>query len=562
MGYQALLFCPDEKNARVVTQVLSELDFSVDTAHEPFAAVKKLMAQHFDALVVDCENEQNASLLFRSARNSNANQSSLAVAVVEGQAGVAKAFRIGANLVLTKPINVEQSKGTLRVARGLLRKASEPGKPPAAQSFTPSAEQPASTNSFAAKPGMAPRSSVSRPPAGPLPGWEKAPALEQPSRPSASLQSSPPATGLSALEAREASQSQATPTTAKNAISPTLLHDAEAGKATPVQERPAAVPANPPFISTTSRATGTAAATAPAKELPSSLLAAMEATSSLPTAGAEPSFSSLDIEGESSSKLKKIVIALLAVLVIATAAYFGYKHGNKDEQPAPSAPEPQITESRATAPATSNAVAPVTTKSIPEPPAVNATRPTAPAPKPSPTMKSSSPETIAEDTTVSLEKVEPLKVKSDIARPAPAKSAAQPTDQAAPPAPGVLNISGSNPDDKALSNLVASAPVSVPKPAPQVLNISQGVTQGMVTRRVQPTYPQQALSMRIHGEVQLLATISKEGNITNVKVLSGEGLLARAAVDAVRQWKYKPYFLNGEPVEIQTEITVNFKLPN
>src|ERR1700752_4808442 len=137
MGYTALLFCPDEKTARTVTQVLSELEFAVEACAEPFAAVKKLMGQHFDAVVVDCDNEQNATLLFKSARNSTSNQTSLAVAVVEGQAGVAKAFRIGANLVLTKPINIEQAKGTLRVARGLLRK-SEPAKegtppvPPAA----------------------------------------------------------------------------------------------------------------------------------------------------------------------------------------------------------------------------------------------------------------------------------------------------------------------------------------------------------------------------------------------------------------------------------------------
>src|SRR6202051_774523 len=128
MGYQALLFCPDEKTARPVTQVLSELDFAVTPCTEPFAAVKKLMGEHFDAVVVDCDNEQNATLLFKSARNTSSNQSSLAVAVVEGQAGVAKAFRIGANLVLTKPINVEQAKGTLRVARGLLRK-NEVAKP-------------------------------------------------------------------------------------------------------------------------------------------------------------------------------------------------------------------------------------------------------------------------------------------------------------------------------------------------------------------------------------------------------------------------------------------------
>src|SRR5947208_10933462 len=145
MGYKALLFCLDQKNARTVTQVLSELEFAVEPCPEPFAAVKKLMAQHFDAVVVDCDNEQNATLLFKSARNSSSNQTSLAVAVVEGQAGVAKAFRIGANLVLTKPINIEQAKGTLRVARGLLRK-SEPAKaaPPTAQAPAKAAPKPAS----------------------------------------------------------------------------------------------------------------------------------------------------------------------------------------------------------------------------------------------------------------------------------------------------------------------------------------------------------------------------------------------------------------------------------
>src|SRR6201997_245504 len=131
MGYQALLFCPDEKTARTVTHVLNDLEFAVEPCTEPFAAVKQMMATHFDAVVVDCDNEQNATLLFKSARNAANNQSSLAVAVVEGQAGVAKAFRIGANLVLTKPINVEQAKGTLRVARGLLRK-NEGAKPASA----------------------------------------------------------------------------------------------------------------------------------------------------------------------------------------------------------------------------------------------------------------------------------------------------------------------------------------------------------------------------------------------------------------------------------------------
>ena len=101
-----------------------------------------------------------------------------------------------------------------------------------------------------------------------------------------------------------------------------------------------------------------------------------------------------------------------------------------------------------------------------------------------------------------------------------------------------------------------------PKPVLQTLHISQGVSQGLLIKKVQPVYPRNALTMHMEGAVELTATISKTGAITAVKVISGEQLLTKAAVDAVKQWKYKPYLLNGEPVEIQTQVTINFKLPN
>src|ERR1700730_3746985 len=173
MGYQALLFCPDEKLARVVSQVFSELDFTVEPVHEPFAAVKKLMSQRYDAVVVDCENEQNASLLFKSARNSSSNQSSLAIALVEGQAGVAKAYRIGANLVLTKPINVEQAKGTLRVARGLLRKNSDAASASAASAAAiPAKTAPVSASSSFQPPSRGAAASAPPPSRQELPQFE------------------------------------------------------------------------------------------------------------------------------------------------------------------------------------------------------------------------------------------------------------------------------------------------------------------------------------------------------------------------------------------------------
>ena len=83
----------------------------------------------------------------------------------------------------------------------------------------------------------------------------------------------------------------------------------------------------------------------------------------------------------------------------------------------------------------------------------------------------------------------------------------------------------------------------------------------MLVKTVQPSYPASALRLRIEGPVELMATISKNGNISAVKILKGDASLAHAAAEAVKQWKYKPYLLNGEPVEIQTQVTVNFKLP-
>jgi protein TonB len=99
------------------------------------------------------------------------------------------------------------------------------------------------------------------------------------------------------------------------------------------------------------------------------------------------------------------------------------------------------------------------------------------------------------------------------------------------------------------------------KPTLQTLNVSQGVSQGLLIKKVPPSYPPSALRMRIEGNVELVATIAKTGEIAHVKVLSGDSQLTKAATDAVKQWKYKPYLLNGEPVEIQTQITVKFKLP-
>ena len=104
-----------------------------------------------------------------------------------------------------------------------------------------------------------------------------------------------------------------------------------------------------------------------------------------------------------------------------------------------------------------------------------------------------------------------------------------------------------------------SASPNLPKPALATLRISQGVSQGLLIKRVQPKYPQAALAAHTQGAVQIQASINKEGSVVNLKVLSGDLVLAHAALEAVRQWRYKPYYLDGQPVEIETQITINFK---
>ncbi len=90
--------------------------------------------------------------------------------------------------------------------------------------------------------------------------------------------------------------------------------------------------------------------------------------------------------------------------------------------------------------------------------------------------------------------------------------------------------------------------------------LTSHIMEGNLVHKVQPEYPPLAREARIQGTVVLQAIISREGTIEKLQVVSGHPMLAPAAIQAVRQWRYRPYFLNGEPVEVETQVTVNFIL--
>ncbi len=600
MSFQALLYCQDEKTTRVVTQVLSELDFQVEPCGEHFAAVKRLTGQHFDAVVVDCQNEQNAALMLKSARNSASNQASLIVALVEGQTGVANAFRIGANLVLTKPIAVEQAKGTLRVARGLLRKGGE--------AATASAPQPLpAPPKISAVAPPAPPAPV-RPPtpalAAPAPSFA-APTMVAPSRVSASMPAlendasqdagpAPDAADAALLESMSGAGSTTSMT--EDAIEPmaapvpapkkefawqppkkqaepmaTALRQAAetagvGGTTAPATAKPAVKPA---------ASFGAAAAAAPAPikpqipaaveplsdELPEKVKPAAKSAPRAPRSErlAElpaPKIGEMEPAAESRSRKPLLVAALL--IVVGGLAYAGYTYWFQTPHSAtPVAASPVRTapaQSPSTFPAPANND--ITLSTAPEKPSVDAARSATAhvageplSPKPSatfsepPVSKPAAP------------KPAPIVVKAETQRSTP-PSAATPTVEA--PQPSAL-LATKQPD-AAISTIVTSHAAMPAKG--ETVRISQGVTQGLVLQKVQPVYPVQARQMHIQGTVVVQAMITKEGTTRDLKVISGPPVLGRAAMDAVRQWRYKPYFLNGEPIEIQTQVSINFTAPN
>jgi protein TonB len=110
------------------------------------------------------------------------------------------------------------------------------------------------------------------------------------------------------------------------------------------------------------------------------------------------------------------------------------------------------------------------------------------------------------------------------------------------------------------SGLTAVPKLAKLAPVTQRVRLSQGVSKGLLTLRVEPVYPPLARQAHIQGVVVLTALIDKEGSIQNLEVVSGHPMLTPAAIEAVRQWRYKPFLLNGQPVGVETTVTVTFQL--
>jgi protein TonB len=147
-----------------------------------------------------------------------------------------------------------------------------------------------------------------------------------------------------------------------------------------------------------------------------------------------------------------------------------------------------------------------------------------------------------------------------------AQASSLPTDTATKTAAALQTAKQDTTSNHANPSLVAAS-ASVPPtaaskaPSSDLLEVPEDYADDQVLHRVHPTYPKQARARKLHGAVVLQAVINKQGKVDSLQLVSGDPLLAQAAADAVKQWRYKPYWHNGEAADFQTRITVDFKQP-
>lgn len=512
MAIRALLLSADPQAVQAVTQILKELDLACEHCNELSAGMESLAHQHFDAILIDCDNEQDALPVFEQVRSSTAHKTCITIAIVEGKTGVPNAFHLGAMLVLTKPVALEQARNTLRTALGMLRKEGQAG----GRSLAIAAAVPQGN---AVSKAAARSASVSQEPATskPLPQL-RSPAAVFPVKPELGTAGAVahPAPNAEPGTPDELPSRFTSPPTATSVVTAKAdLADTAAHTAAPLSN--ALPPDDDPILAEFEQ---------------------VESKVAVPSVRAHTPAK----RRQNKAPLLAAVVAVLLVAVLYTAwgtlprvrdlVTSGYK--KVQLQIAGFRTKQQTAASDAPAPLPPQAARSATTSS--GGPSGTQTRPAADA--------------AAFSTDA---KVHPAPTSAGIAGPVGApKSAA---------------LSLQNVKQDSTANKVALVPAtSTTRKAGSALSnepvvLAADVADDNVVHRVSPAYPQEAKEKQVHGPVVLHAMVDKDGNVDFVKVVNGNDLLISSAVDAVRQWRYKPYVRNGEAVAFVTQVTVDFRLP-
>lgn len=556
MDLRALLFTADGSSSATLCQILTDLGIEAEICSEILVAAQRLTTEKYDAIIVDWDLEEAATRLLKTARQQKA--LSLNLALVPDEGAIARAWQQGANSVIRKPIDRAQAHETLSTARDLIL------------SRRTDQRQKDSRNLAEALP-------------------VEAPAPEEPAAPKAGFLGQ--SMTRSAFEAEEKISKADTSGELRwqAARGPASLEgqESEAKEIQPVSKQR--------WDEVKSIFRGK-----PAAESDSSPEATPESARSQDATGV---FSSLPEEHEapggleSSAPPRYLVFAMTACVVVAGALYVWAPGGSylgrvssafhilsaktiaivaradapKSTAPtageaAPSAPMKASEEMMPDpGPVVSTDVDPskiqiIETKVIPKP---GAQQPVITEPPPDsdqakelaqaqsqsqtpPASESNSPPVAG------TEAPSPQPIPQ--ASPAPVSPPPSTPENSPPPSEGRVGV--------IIPDSLRTTPAPSTASSVETFMVSEPTAMSWLVHRVDPQYPGQALPQRLEGTVVLQAWIAKDGTVRDLKLVKGYFLLGRAAIEAVKQWTFRPYVQNGKAMDFQTSITVAFKYPN
>jgi periplasmic protein TonB len=561
----ALLLSPDDQAVSAITGVLEEMSVTCERPLDGVSAAQKLNSQTFDLVLVDCENLPAAKLIFDVCRRGKNGNNPVPIAIVDGRAGLPTAFRLGAELILTKPVAKDQARTTIRTAVSRVRKDAQtnesiPAQPASADVHSPVMPGAAKSEERAQAAAAGSVSSQLTSFAEPAPSF--VPTFVPAAGSTAPLSAPAATTEMHSATA----EIHATPPVLKlnpqsgslsaSSLSESSLSESSPDRAVSVEWKPARPrkPSDDPVLAELERT-----------ELEESQLESSIPENSRPSQAAPvqpaaksgaPAFPSYR---QGRQKRRGPLVAVL-MLVLAGGGFYAvwtYQPGFRDlahpqidrvlalagmALPPPSAPNP-VKPSIQLGPATTSAPA---TESPADP---NQTQSKAPD---SASSATGSPMASA----VATPPVPPAATPNTAIAP-PASAATAPTAPVA--TKPEANKTGDKPADSK-KNAAAATPSDTQLPGENsaIILSSKGAEKRLV-QSVPPKYPVEARSAQ--GTVVLKAVVDANGKVEGLRLVEGNATLAAAALQAVKQWRYRPYLRDGQAQAFQTIVIVDFQRP-
>ncbi len=527
----ALLLSPDDQAVSAITAVLEEMSVTCERPLDGVAAAKQLNSHNFDLVLVDCENLPAAKLIFDVCRRGSGGKSPIPIAIVNGRAGLPTAFRLGAELILTKPVAKDQARTTIRGAVNRVKK-----EQPASASHA--LEQSSIAQTETANSGLdSPRA---------LAGSNEVAQFPAESQALAAAASSQ---GQSVHEAAPISASaSAVPTMSAAGAAISEVDSASAGKATTVTG-------------------GSTAGTTTRQVSDDPVLAELDQLAAAGKEGKPASNPDSQEEDESKpSKARGLLLALVALALVASGLYAAWV-----TQPGfRTLVQPQVEQVLSLIgmahPAQTPAPAPVRVKPAAQP---------VPAPAPTSPAGSASSSQPSADATGTAPATATGTAAPQAAPSSPASNTAAQTPGIAAPATNgtTATLAATNHVNITDSGKTAAAPTSGTQKTVDNKNSDAGPSSDGVAvltstgaekrliRSVPPSYPASARSSGAEGPVVIKAVIDENGKVSSAQVVQGNTALAESAVTAVKQWRYRPYIRDGRVVPFQTIVQVDFPRP-